>query len=42
MDAPPLPREIAAREDVLLLTVTPENRGALLRDLVQWAGQEKQ
>ena len=38
----PLPREIAAREDVLLLTVTPENRGALLRDLVQWAGQEKQ
>ena len=33
---------VAAREDVLLLTVTPENRGALLRDLVQWAGQEKQ
>ena len=36
----PLMAEIAAREDVLILTVTPENRDALLDELVLWAGQE--
>lgn len=36
----PLMAEIAAREDVLILTVTPENRIALLDELVLWAGQE--
>ena len=36
----PLMAEIAAREDVLILTVTPENRDALMDELVLWAGQE--
>ena len=36
----PLMAEIATREDVLILTVTPENRIALLDELVLWAGQE--
>ena len=36
----PLPTEIAAREDVLMLTVTPENRDALMDKLVLWARQE--
>lgn len=36
----PLPTEIAAREDVLMLTVTPENRDALMDELVLWARQE--
>lgn len=33
----PLIQSIAAREDVLLLTVTEENRDALLEKLVAWA-----
>lgn len=36
----PLLAEIAARKDVLLLTVTPENRDALIGELVRWVRQE--
>ena len=37
----PLSAEIAAREDVQVLTVTPENRNALLDELVLWVRQEQ-